>query len=223
MWLTRIVCLAVLVTPCSKFANAALIFSGTLGQTNVAWDDLLAQTVPGTNVDGDIFVGVRFHINAPTITTRIGGHFVGYPNTPNNDFFAAIIGLTSAADFPDSSDLTTADVLGVTTLTFPLLHSAEAFGPLSMPLGPGWYALVFGGGLFGTSGSGAAVRNGLDIDLPTYIGWHPNDEWRDLSNFFSNHRFVVEGNVVPEPTSLLSMLTIVLFLWLSSGRHRSRS
>ena len=36
--------------------------------------------------------------------------------------------------------------------------SAEIFGSLSLSLDPGWYALIFGSGLFGATGDGAMPR-----------------------------------------------------------------
>ena len=92
------------------------------------------------------------------MTTRIGGHFVG--GFSETDFFGAIVGLTDSLDFPDSLDLSTPDVISASTLTFPDT-SDEVFGGLSVNLQPGWYALVFGSGLFGTDGRGSAPKNNI--------------------------------------------------------------
>jgi hypothetical protein len=69
--------------------------------------------------------------------------------------FGALVRLTSATDFSDSRNLSTPEVLGAAHLTTPSqdwfavgLHSE----PLRAVLSPGWYALVFGGGLFGSEG-----------------------------------------------------------------------
>ncbi|MCH8840377.1 MAG: hypothetical protein IH831_06800 [Planctomycetes bacterium] len=80
---------------------------------------------------------------------------------------------------------------------------------MSLELQAGWYAVVFGSGLFGTSGKGAAVRNGEDLDNPSFFSWQPGalgDGWFDLDvfppEFSGNLRFVVEGTIIPEPISL---------------------
>ena len=190
-------------------ASAATIFeSGTLGPTGLA-----QGSVAATNINSNVFTGVRFQLSQSVITTQVGGHFV---SQSNGIFFGAVVKLESENDFPNSNNLSTSDVLGTSTLTFPS-PSAEVFGNLNLSLEPGWYALVFGSGLFGTSGDGAAPRNNLDLGNPTYIGWQPGTGWLDLtslSTIFQNHRFVVLGDVVPECAS--SILMIVAALLLSS-------
>jgi len=182
--------------PFISTASADILFeSGTLGPTGTA-----EGAIPSTNVSAGVYPGVRFQLTQPVKTEQIGGHFV---DDLGGTFFGAIVKLEDATDFPDSADLSTPDVLGATQLTFPVL-SAEVFGDLSLSLNPGWYALVFGTGRFGTSGSGGALRNNPDIGDPAYIGLHLGDGWfnfADLSDVldFSNHRFVING--VPEPSS----------------------
>jgi hypothetical protein len=194
-----------------KSASAATIFeSGTLSTVGIQYEEL-GGTVPGTNVDSAIFPGVRFELTEPVVISQVGGHFVA---PVNGTFFGAIASLTDENDFPNSADLSTPDVLGVTTLTFPD-PSEEVFGNLDLSLEPGWYALVFGSGLFGTTGFGGAVRNGLDIGSPTYIAHGPNLQWFNLDIFqhpFDNHRFVINGQIVPEPSSVVLVLfTVVTF------------
>ncbi len=185
-------------------ALAATIFeSGTLGPTGIPRSEITG----GSNVSSGVFVGVRFHLDQPVVTTEIGGHFVKNTGT-GESFFGTIVALADENDFPDSGDLSTPDVVGATLLAFPE-PSNEVFGTLAKPLPPGWYALVFGSGLFGASGSGAALNNGMDIDDPVYIGYQPGavNGWGNLINpIFRNFRFVVEGSVVPEPSTLLLVL-----------------
>jgi hypothetical protein len=194
-----------------------LFESGTLGPTGVPWADLENGTVPGTNVNPFVFPGVRFELTQSVRTSSIGGHFA---SQANGTFFGAVIALDDEHDFPNSNDLSTPDMLGTTTLTFPN-PSAEVFGDLSLRLDPGWYALVFGSGLFETNGSGGAVRNGEDIGDPAYIGYEPNLQWFNLDVLplpFDNHRFVVTGTFVPEPATL----GIVFLLLVLSPRFRRR-
>jgi hypothetical protein len=171
-----------------------------------------------------VFVGTRFELSSPALTTKIGGHFVGHPENTDNDFFGAVVRIEHESDFPDSGDLSSSDVLGTALLKFPQ-QSDEVFGELSITLEPGWYAVVFGSGLFGTTAVGGAVRNGIDILSPTYIGWQPaTTGWFELDDFFDNHRFVVEGQFTPEPSTVsVAAISILLFLFHSFCRRvRSR-
>jgi hypothetical protein len=196
-------------------SRADVLFeSGTLGPTGIPWSDLTNGTVPGTNVNKFVFPGVRFHLDQPAMTTQVGGHFVA---ASGGTFFGAIVKLDDANDFPNSGDLSTPDVLGTTVIAFPT-PSAEVFGNLALPLDPGWYALVFGSGLFGTNGVGVAVRNGMDIGNPAYIGYDPNLQWFNLDLLalpFNNHRFVIDGHIVPEPQSV-----ILAFIAVFAFSHR---
>lgn len=191
-------------------ASAGTIFeSGTLGPTGVSWSDLTSQVVPGTNVSDSVFVGVRFQLNEHVVTSEIGGHFVA---AESGTFFGAIVALDDDDDFPDSDDLTTPDVLGLTLLTFPM-SSDEVFADLALPLDPGWYALVFGSGRFQATANGGAVRNGSDIDSPTYIVSFPaGTGWHDLTFSLPNHRFVLKGQVVPEASSKIQVLMALFCL-----------
>lgn len=196
--------------------TAATIFeSGTLGPTGVTFGQLSNGTVPGTNVNSSVYTGVRFELTQPIVTSKVGGHFVErFAGT----FFGAIVKLDDESDFPNSTNLSTPDVVGAATLPFPN-PSAEVFGNLNVSLNPGWHALVFGSGLFGTTGSGGAVRNGVDIGSPTYIGFDPNMNWFNLDvlpTSFDNHRFVINGTFVPEPYTLF----MVWLLLVVSSRLR---
>ncbi len=206
--------------------SAATLFeSGTLGPTGVTWDDLLAETVGGTNVKDVVFTGVRFELTQSVVTTQIGGHFLQRPGSdPQGDgsFFGAIVALSDANDFPDSGDLSTPDVLGSTLLSFPD-PSDEVFGNLALTLNPGWYSLVFGSGLFNATANGVALRNNPDIGGPAYIAFQPGSGWFNLTDLsdailFVGHRFVVSGNLIPEPSS--AVLVMISSLWLAIRRTR---
>lgn len=209
----RLLILAVTLTALVRAtgASAATIFaSGTLGPTGIPMADLRNGNVPGTNIKDVVFAGVRFELTQQVITSQIGGHFVA---PLGGTFFGVIVALDDANDFPDSGDLSTPDVLGNTLLSFPV-PSNEVFGDLNLSLEPGWYALVFGSGLFGATTNGATVRNGIDIADPTYIAFQPGSAfgWNDITSFAPNHRFVVTGLAIPEGSSisLASLASIIL-------------
>lgn len=198
-----------------QLSSAATLFeSGTLGPTGIFINDIGGGTEPGGAVVSNlVFNGVRFELTQPAVTSRVGGHFVADPPR-GTSFFGAIVRLDNEMDFPNSDDLSTPDVLGATLLTFPN-PSSEVFGELAVRLDPGWYALIFGSGLFGATGRGGALLNNPDIGTPDYIGHQPGFGWYDYSGLpgpFQNFRLVVEGNVVPEPSSIATVLVAVAFL-----------
>ena len=174
--------------------------SASLGQTGIPISELESQNVPGTSISSDVYVGVRFQLNEPVRTSKIGGHFVSRFEL---SFFGAIVALDDASDFPDSRDLSTPDVIGATLFTFPV-PSDEVFGDLELSLSPGWYALVFGSGRFGadSAASGVAVRNGLDVEEPTYMVGQKGFGWANISAL-PNMRVSVLGAVVPEPSTFV--------------------
>jgi len=195
--------------------------SAVLGPVGITFEQGLHGEVPGSNVADSNFVGVRFEFAEAWKTTAIGGHFVrGFAD---DSFFGAIVKLINEFDFPDSSDLTSADVVGNTNLRFPT-PSSEVFGQLSTTLMPGWYAVVFGSNLFQNTGWGAAVRNGKDIGSPTYIVWQPDSGWFNIDDLgfggAPNARFVVLGNPIAEPATLVGMATLLLFQWPFYRRRR---
>ena len=189
----------------SNVCAKTIFESGTLGATGIVASELSSGAVLGTSVDSFVYVGARFQLNQHVLTQRIGGHFV---SASSGTFFGAIVKLNGENDTPDSLDLSTPDILGAALIDFPT-SSNEVFGNLSLTLEPGWYSLVFGSGLFGTSGDGGAVRNGTDIGEPAYISAQPFSgvsNWIDVGSELPNHRFVLQGQIVPEPTSFLLLL-----------------
>jgi hypothetical protein len=194
-------------------AFAEIIFeSGTLGPTGVPQSAIHDWFIPGAEVSADVFVGVRFYVDRRVMTTQIGGHFLK-DTRANESFLGAIIALDDESDFPASYDLSTPDVIGTTLLAFPEL-SDEVFGNLARWLDPGWYALVFGSGLFGATGSGVVVLDGTDIGGPSYFAFHSSVGWTNLGqSFFDRHRFfVVKGAFVPEPSSIVTTFIGVTLL-----------
>jgi hypothetical protein len=192
----------------ASISSADILYeSGTLGPTGIPYpDDFDLRT--DLNIG---FIGVRFQLTQSVLTSQIGGHFI---SESNGTFFGAIVALDDANDFPNSNDLSTSDVLDTTSLTFPV-PSGEVFGDLELRLNPGWYALVFGSGLFGTSGHGTALWNNPVIGDPSIIVGRDRS-WFDLAIFrtppLEDFRFVLTGTVVPEPGSLSLLLLISMFV-----------
>ena len=92
--------------------------------------------------------------------------------------FAAIVALSGPDDFPDSSDLSTPDVVGHALLNLPGPATTVVRGTLTTELSAGWYALIFGSGRFGAEGDGFVAWGGsgnlelLSVD-PSHTGSAP--------------------------------------------------
>jgi hypothetical protein len=134
----------------------------------------------------DQFLGVRFTLASPATTSAIGIHADG-----TGTIWGAIVRLTGPADFPDSANLSTPDVLGTAVLTVSA-SSSQVQAPLVLNLAAGNYALIFGdAGLFGSSGSGAAPSNNVDVGAPSYFFLQtPGNTWAN-GGFTSVRMFVI--------------------------------
>jgi hypothetical protein len=148
----------ILTTP--LVVNATMIFeSATLGPTDNSG---------GSTVGFVQYLGVKLKLTTDATVERIGGHF----GSSGDSIFGAIVKLDSATDWPDSADLSTPDVLGHTViqcLPWSPSGSGDVSSALSASLTPGYYALVFGGGLFGTNGGSWAPGVDTSIGDQSYI------------------------------------------------------
>ena len=99
------VCSLVLLVAMAGNSSAALIYEsatmGTPGQS--VWGDMLLGHTQ--------FGGVRFELTSPMQVDAIGGHFATYYPGGNPNLFGALVSLTGETDVPNSSNLSTPDVL----------------------------------------------------------------------------------------------------------------
>jgi hypothetical protein len=170
--------------------RAAIIHeSATLGATGLP--------VIGPSVSATLYRGSRFSVDSIVKVEAVGGHIVG---TPGN-LFATIVSLSSPTALPSGNpfDMTTV----ATTLFDPPELSDDILVPLSATLNPGHYALIFGSPLIGGS-EGVMPDNNMDIPgSASYFVWSAlqGERWIDVPQA-TNHRFVVTGFVIPEPSSI---------------------
>jgi len=151
------------------------------------------------------FLGSRFSLSSDTAITSIGVHMGG-----NGTFFGAIVGLSDPNALPISTPLSGLNILANGTFTASK-NSIEQTLDLPITLGPGNYGVIFGTGLFGTSGIGFMPTPGDtgsdNISAASYFFWNGGQTipaWQDGG--FSEVRFVVNGetsNPVPEPATFL--------------------
>lgn len=126
-----------------------------------------APIVPPEATAGMVFSttfwpGFRFEATTATRVSRVGLQL-----TPDRagSFFAAIVRLSGPTDAPDTSDLTSADVIARIDVAVPAASRPIVVDtPADVALTPGWYALVFGtdavGGSLPSNGGRGCVSSG---------------------------------------------------------------
>jgi hypothetical protein len=159
-------------------------------------------------------LGWRFQIDETLQVTEIGGNFGNFYRSGN--IFGAIVSLDSPNALPSENPNSLQNVLGQTTFT-PTSLGDDTLTPLSVLLNPGNYALIFGSGQFGATGSSAMPFTG-QVNFPGSSYFFSNNIWIDGG--FSNTRFIVKGDEVrqgdqvrqsvPEPTSVLGLFVFTV-------------
>ncbi|MBN2375242.1 MAG: PEP-CTERM sorting domain-containing protein [Sedimentisphaerales bacterium] len=191
---TTVICSLVLLISMAGNLSAALIYeSATMG-------------TPGQSVYGHMllghtqFGGVRFELTSTMQVDAIGGHFATYYPGGSPNLFGALISLTGETDVPDSSNLSTPDVLRTVAFDPTGTSSDHIIDIDPVLLSPGWYAVVFGAGLHGavTGFDNSAQLNNSPVGSPKYLTWNSSG-WSFSSSTWP--RYTVYGEV-PEPMSL---------------------
>jgi len=179
--------------------------------------DTVFQTATYTGVDnGEFviqstpnfmrFVGASFTINQQTDITGIGAQFGGFPS---GTIFGAIVPLASLTALPagSPSQLESISVADVEFSVSGGIH--DILQPLSVTLNPGTYGVIFGSGLFGTSGFAGLGDGNATVGSPNFFDFQQvaSPDWKVLNA--DGVRLFVEGNVVtavPEPSTWAMMI-----------------
>ncbi len=138
----------------------------------------------GPGVSTTQFIGSRFHVDQAVEVTGIGGH-LGSDGT----IFGALVSLDSPTALPSGSPIVS-DPLAVTTFDAGL-RSRDLVVPLSATLEPGDYALIFGSGWFGATGTGFLPANNVVIPGRSANFWWRRGAWDSVG--LTETRVVVDG------------------------------
>jgi hypothetical protein len=158
----------------------------------------------GLSIYQDQFLGARFELSSGATIDGVGGHMFR-TGIGNLELFGALVALTSLDDVPDSVNLSTPDVLAFTTFEPPVQSNdvIAPIGPIDVPAG--YYAVVFGSGLFGATGTGGAPDNNAPNDATALynLKYQAGFGWDRIGN--RGVRFTAYGTI-PEPSAMMSML-----------------
>lgn len=175
----------------------------------------IAGQSSGVIVGAGQYIGAVFEVDAPMVVGSIGGHLLG--GLPGATIFAAIVEAPSLVPAADPADLPTAALFS-TLLTLPTTSSSVVSAPVDDGLGgdaliaAGRYAVVFGSGALGATGSAQAPQTGTTPtdSSPQAAGTQtvsfffssgspsdPASSWT-VGNL-SGVRLFVEGDLAPPP------------------------
>ena len=186
------------------------------------------------------FEGVAFHLDRGALVTAVGGElsrYVGGVTPGEGALFAVIVRLSGPSALPSGNPFNAGTTVAATTFDFvsPLDSYIGMYPvpvdlriPLSVGLEPGDYGLVFGAGRFGSpfTAQGTIALTAVPIAgvSPFYFGWNSNDGvtgyWHSVGGAPMAMRFVVEGEVVPEPACIV--LAAIGLAVMAAGRRRVR-
>ena len=181
-----------------------------------------ATTTSGMLISDDFWQYHRFEVTAPTRLVTVGGVFINFSNT-TIDIFSAIVRLSSPTDLPDSLDLSTPDLLGTTLLSISPATISEPIkveAPIDLILEPGWHALGFGTGAFGSPSSVTTGVGLVNHTIDLAPGQFPVTAIKDPNNL--NFGFLSQGaeprifataqpvNAIPEPvTATAAVMSLI--------------
>lgn len=191
-------------------AHASTIFSSA---------DYNANEPGDFNIDNASFVGASFQLTQATTITGIGGHFSQYSY---DNIFGAIVSASSLNALPTVTAANLASLALASTSLAP--DGSDQLGSVSITLGPGTYDVIFGSGLWGTTGgSGLATGQTDNINSAAALFQTVNGgaSWSLLGE--NDVRIDVVGtpvSAVPVPAALPLFASGLLGLMGAARRRR---
>jgi hypothetical protein len=166
----------------------------------------LGTTNGGTSISDMQYLGARFTLDGTYRIAEIGGHVKSSSTYEDRSIFVAIVPTNNPDNLP--ADITLSDAIYATNVEAPFndlgpypYQVDETIISTNFILDPGNYAIVFGSGLFGATGSGWMPVSGSVQSTPWLIqGKWAGDYFRQIDD--QPVRFVVSGVAVPIPPAL---------------------
>jgi len=146
-------------------------------------------------IDNTRYLGAIFTVSQAETVSAIGGNFTA--NGDGNAIFGAIVKLAPGAALPAN---VASNAVAETTFT---PTGGDQSVALNTVLQPGQYAVVFGSGLFGATGSSGLVSGQTAIGTPSFVQYNGSPL---AAGQFTDDTLRVTVNAVsavPEPTSAL--------------------
>ena len=162
------------------------------------------------------FVGVRFQVEQPVQITALHAVMGDSPSS----FFAALVPLPTVTSLPQGNPFAGGEVLHSTVFDLTWDYPVPRDIPFNVGINPGAYAIILGGGLFGSSGLISGVISTYQAvpgstgfvwvpdSPPTLAPWHDTDSTWDVA---------VRGIPIPEP-SVTGFVACGFLLFSLTGR-----
>jgi hypothetical protein len=139
-----------LLLSCGSAVASADPFLFESGSPEWVGPGMIGADYLGYTIGRDQLIGFRFQVSAPVLTSAVGANVFTNPFSDDTAFMS-LVRLTGPNDMPDSTDLSTSDVLKSVVISPLQPYPTVVQHALEQRLDPGWYAVVVGAGLFGAS------------------------------------------------------------------------
>ncbi len=152
----------------------------------------------GAAVDSSQFLGAKFQMPREGRITSLGGHVAHDNGRPMvRPLFVAVVPLDPTTDLPATFDLSDARF---STTFLPPNPSADVAIVTDFRLPAGRYAIIFGSGRFGATGSGLMPDNNTDLGQPErFFADLSTPLYNDHPNCCRRLRFFVRGTLSAAP------------------------
>jgi hypothetical protein len=167
------------------------------------------------------YVGIRFQVDQPVEITSLHTEMGDSPSS----FFAALVPLPTVTSLPQGNPFGSGEVIHSTVFDLTWDYPVPRDIPFNVTINPGTYAIIFGGGLFGSSGYiSGAISAYQAVPGSSGFVWVPDSPpglgpWHDTTSTWA---VAIQGVPIPEPGLIGVVVCGCLILgagrrWLRKG------